>query len=207
MNASFSLLGPFLDALKDPKALGAQIRIPSALSNGRVSLAAIRTRQSDIAFPHIAGRKTSSIPQITDFPRPCIGFPRVISHASPPPLLLPPVINVRYETKTPAGWQELDCFRIMKNLPLPSGNKPRNNDQAAVIFHRLLLYIKRARPVNRILWIYPCRTTTTSPSLMTYSFPSKRNFPFCFACAHPPASSKSFQKITSARMNLFSKSV
>lgn len=54
-----------------------------------------------------------------------------------------------------------------------------------------------------------CQTlnSITSPSFTIYSFPSVLMSPLFFASAKLPAATKSFQKITSARINLSLKSV
>jgi hypothetical protein len=53
----------------------------------------------------------------------------------------------------------------------------------------------------------PMRKLQTSPSCITYSFPSMRSLPASRACARPPAASTSSNATTSARMNSFSKSL
>src|SRR6266403_3798558 len=55
---------------------------------------------------------------------------------------------------------------------------------------------------------YPeCRNKITSPSCTTYSRPSNRTCAFSRAAAILPATSKSFQRTTSARINPFSMSL
>ena len=66
----------------------------------------------------------------------------------------------------------------------------------------------RQRDDLRVVFFYaPILKKHTSPSCITYSFPSTRIVPFARVPGHPPAETNASKLATSARIKAFSKSV